>query len=89
MRVSDITVDVVFPQTYAGGLYIKCDASKITAACSGNLKVISADVDAGKTEIDCNGFSGALQLKSNASKVQIYNISRQCGVQYKCGKCSF
>lgn len=89
MRVSDITVDVVFPQTYAGGLYIKCDASKIAAACSGNLKVISADVDAGKTEIDCNGFSGALQLKSNASKVQIYNISGSVECNINAGKASF
>ncbi len=88
MRVSDIMVDVVFPQTYAGGLYIKCDASKIAVACSGNLKGISADIDAGKTEIDCNGFSGALQLKSNASKIQVYNISGSVECSINAGKAS-
>lgn len=75
MRVSDIGIDVVLPENYAGGLYIKCDASKILVGGRGSLNVISIDANAGNTQIDCDGFSGALQLKSSAGKVKAYNIS--------------
>ncbi len=86
LRVSDVAIDVMLPQSYAGGLYIKCNAGKAAASVSGNLSAVSVDMDAGKADIDCMGFGGALRLVSKAGKIQAYNISSSTECNINAGK---